>query len=173
MKKISIQNDIIDSFCVWDGTQHIYRYKLLRTIDMNKPKICFIGLNPSTADISYDDNTVRRCINWSRRNKYGQMVMLNIFAYRSTNPKGLLTVQDPIGQWNNEWIKNECKDANTIVAAWGNWGKLHSRSLHVLELLKDKRIMCFSTTLQGQPKHPLYIPSDSPLIVYREPQIRG
>lgn len=43
-----------------------YRYSLERVWDQNKPIIGFIGLNPSTADSTEDDATIRRCIQFAK-----------------------------------------------------------------------------------------------------------
>ena len=48
----------------------------------------FIGLNPSTADETQDDPTVRRCIRYAQSWGYGALYMTNIFAFRATDPRG-------------------------------------------------------------------------------------
>ena len=65
----------------------------------------FIGLNPSTADEIQDDPTIRRCIRYAKDWNYGGYIMGNIFAYRSTDPKKLLHIDDPIGRKNDYWLK--------------------------------------------------------------------
>lgn len=47
----------------------------------------FIGLNPSTADETQDDPTVRRCIRYAQSWGYGALYMTNIFAFRATDPR--------------------------------------------------------------------------------------
>ncbi|NLB76026.1 MAG: DUF1643 domain-containing protein, partial [Crenarchaeota archaeon] len=98
---IRVTPDITDSTCVWDGPKNEYRYTLLRIWDNTKPRIVFIGLNPSVADEYQDDNTVRKCINIARRDGYGSMMMLNAYAYRSTDPKALTTQPNVIGRFND------------------------------------------------------------------------
>lgn len=74
-----------------------YRYVLTRTWDETLPNIMFVGLNPSTADETTDDPTIRRCINFAKSWGYGGLYMVNLFAYRSTNPNNIRIVDNPIG----------------------------------------------------------------------------
>lgn len=138
-----------------------YRYSLYRIWDRKRPRIMFIGLNPSTADERHDDPTVRRCIGFARSWGYGSLVLVNLFAYRATNPKELKTVYDPVGPRNDVWISIEKVMAERIVAAWGNYGTLFGRDKAVLATL-DK-VYCLGVTKAGCPRHPLYVASDTPL----------
>ena len=104
-----IQSDIIDSSCVWAGQNNEHRYVLRRVWDRANPKIAFVGLNPSTADEHIDDNTVRRCINISKRDGFGEMVMLNTFAYRSTDPSALSSQLDAEGKLNDSYILEDVR----------------------------------------------------------------
>ena len=87
----------------------IYRYKLSRTWDSTKPTILFIGLNPSIADENIDDQTITRCINFAKDWGYGTLLMANLFAFRSTYPKDIYLIDDPIGKDNdNDHYLLEC-----------------------------------------------------------------
>ena len=99
-----------------------YRYTLWRIWAPDKPYACFLGLNPSTADETADDPTVRRCIDYSKRWGMGSLLMLNIFAYRSTDPEKMKAVADPVGPDNDRWIKEIAGNAGIVIAAWGNHG---------------------------------------------------
>jgi hypothetical protein len=59
-----------------------WRYALWRRWDLSKPPFIVIGLNPSMADELQDDPTIRRCINFAKREGCGSYVMLNLFAFR-------------------------------------------------------------------------------------------
>jgi hypothetical protein len=74
-----------------------YRYVLTRTWDHDLAACAFIGLNPSTADAHEDDPTIRRCIRFARDWGHGGLIMLNLFAWRSTDPRGLLDAIFPVG----------------------------------------------------------------------------
>jgi hypothetical protein len=162
---IRVTADIVDSRCVWDGPNNEYRYSLIRMWDNSKPKIAFIGLNPSVADERQDDNTVRKCINIARRDGYGSLVMLNAYAYRSTDPKALTTQTNVVGNHNDHYIAKECKDADKIVVAWGNHAT-DDRHTTLLKVLEGQQLYCFAKNNNGKPKHPLYVSLKAPLTLY-------
>ncbi len=165
---IRVTPDIVDSRCVWDGPKNEYRYTLIRVWDNSKPKIAFIGLNPSVADERQDDNTVRKCINIARRDGYGSIVMLNAYAYRSTDPKALTTQPNVVGIHNDEHIAKECQDADKIVVAWGNHAT-DDRHTTLLKVLEGRQLWCFAKNNNGKPKHPLYVSLKASLIKYSIP----
>jgi hypothetical protein len=134
-----------------------WRYKLWRRWSPAGPTIAFIGLNPSTADEVNDDPTVRRCIGFARRWGFGGMYMLNVFAYRSTNPRALTTAADPVGPRNDATLARICRRCDMVVACWGTWGRLFDRGQAAIELLGDMPVHCLGTTRGGHPKHPLYL----------------
>ena len=136
-----------------------YRYILSRTWDETKPTVLFIGLNPSTADENEDDSTIRRCINFARSWGYGGILMANLFAYRATNPRKLYSEQDPIGSDNDFYIKEYADKSEMIIACWGNHGRFNNRSQRVYNLIGS--LNCLDTNKNGEPKHPLYIRSDT------------
>lgn len=141
-----------------------WRYSLWRTWDETCAPVVFIGLNPSTADETQDDPTIRRCIGFARAWGGGGVVMVNIFAWRSTDPAELYKVQDNIvGPGNdNAILRNACA-ARFVVAAWGVHGKLHERGEIVRGLLSEAGVTLhrLGTTKAGHPRHPLYMRGDA------------
>ena len=81
-----------------------YRYALWRTWNQDDGHVMFIGLNPSTADEFTDDPTERRCMGFARRWGFGGIYMMNLFAFRATNPLDLLFQHDPTGSENNQML---------------------------------------------------------------------
>jgi hypothetical protein len=120
----------------------------------------FIGLNPSTADETQDDPTIRRCIGYAKAWGFGGIYMLNLFAYRTTDPAKLALVHDPIGPKNDEFLQMYLTPAGLNIACWGNGGKLMNRGRVVVELLGKDNLACLGTTKSGEPKHPLYQKKD-------------
>ena len=147
----------------------LYRYSLWREWDIDKSKIVFIMLNPSKADASIDDPTLRRCISFAKSWDYGSLIVVNLFAFRSASPLELRQVEDPIGNQNDRYLKKVIKSADRVVVAWGNNGKLMQRDRHVLELLSKHNIQphCLGITKAGYPRHPLYVLWNKQLSVYR------
>jgi hypothetical protein len=152
-----------------------YRYVLSRVWDFDKQGCVFIGLNPSTADEKNDDSTIRRCINFSQTWGFGSLFMLNLFAFRATHPKDMKAALDPIGSENDTWIHAFSTATITdpigllpppkigaIVGAWGTHGSYLNRGNSVKRLILG--LKTFGLTKNGEPKHPLYLRADSPLI---------
>ncbi len=142
-----------------------YRYALWRIWDNNKPKVMFIGLNPSTADENTDDKTITRCTNFAKSWGYGGFYMTNLFAYRSTDKSKLPLVENPIGDDNDLYIAKYAKLADKTVAAWGNDGVFLERSAIVSNLIAP--LFCLEVNQTGEPKHPLYVSSDTTLKEYK------
>ena len=84
-------------------------------------------------------------------------IMSNIFGYRSTDPKNLYNIEDPIGPDNNYWLQKLQNETTLTIGAWGNHGKLLNRGNEVIELLDS--LHCLKITKEGHPSHPLYLPS--------------
>ena len=142
-----------------------YRYSLSRIWDPLLPTIAFVGLNPSTADENINDATVRRCIGFAKTWKYGGLILVNLFAFRSTDPVALRKTADPIGPENDASIIRHCESAKRVVAAWGTHGCLLDRDEQVLGFLA--RPFCLGVTNGGAPKHPLYLAGNTRLRPYR------
>lgn len=137
-----------------------YRYRLWRTWDVEKPTLVWIMLNPSTADETDDDPTIRRCIGYAKDWGFGKIVVGNLFALRASEPKELYDHPDPIGPENNDHLRQICEDAETTVAAWGAHGDYQQRGWAVTRML-DVELLALDTTMDDQPVHPLYQPADA------------
>lgn len=144
------------SVAVYDRTE-MYRYYLKRTWDDGLPLVAFVGLNPSTATEQQDDPTVRRCQTYARDWGYGGFLMLNAFALRSTDPRGLRDVRDPVGPENDVFLLMGVKEAAKTVVCWGNHGAVNQRHLQMRKLLQVFNVECFVRTATGFPNHPLYL----------------
>lgn len=148
-----------------------YRYVLWRRWADAAP-VAFIGLNPSTADATQDDPTIRRCVGFARRFDAGGVVMLNLYAYRSTDPSVLAGLRDAaIGFGHDSIVGPWLAACRFSVAAWGCGGPNYDfgrRSAFVaLAVLHHGGVYCLGRTQQGQPRHPLYLKKDAPLQVWR------
>lgn len=144
-----------------------YRYRLERRWGEGNP-CTFIMLNPSTADAEQDDPTIRRCIGFAKREGYGALVVVNLFAYRATNPLELAKRDDPIGPDNDLHLLVGASYLSTTIAAWGAHAMAMKRGVEVAHYLAQQAIglKCLGVTKSGAPRHPLYVKSDAPLIDY-------
>ncbi len=146
-----------------------YRYRLWRLWDSCLPIMVWIMLNPSTADANEDDPTIRKCIGFAKANHHGGIIVVNLFAWRSTDPKELPRVSDPIGPDNDEHIRWACAAPllATVVAGWGVSKWAEKRAVTVKVLIRGgvgRDIKCFRRSESGAPWHPLYLPYSSLMV---------
>lgn len=134
----------------------VHRYILWRRWDKSKEFAAFIGLNPSTADETQDDPTIRRCIRFASDWGYGGLAMLNLFSFRATDPVDMKKAADPVGPQNDQHIKFITARAGMVIAAWGAHGSYLNRGSIVRRMVADLRIL--RLTKAGYPAHPLYLP---------------
>ncbi len=150
-----------------------YRYDLQRVWKRHGGFALFIGLNPSTADATENDPTIRRMMGFARDWGLGGICVVNLFAYRTKNPKDLKNAFDPIGPMNDYHIKGLFNHVYCVktIACWGAT-KTHGRDEEVMEILEserpDEKIYCLGTTTKGCPKHPLYLPSITKLEQFKQ-----
>lgn len=151
-----------------------YRYILWRgDIKHAINPMIFIGLNPSTADATLDDPTIRRCWGFTQREGCDCLVMLNLFAFRATEPDDMKKQADPVGPRNDGFLADPCglvasrlvnpNVKGLVVAAWGTHGNFRGRDLAVRRMLKG-HLKCLGKTKDGHPKHPLYLPANAAMI---------
>jgi len=134
------------------SADNIYRYQLSRIWDEEKPKILFIMLNPSTADEFVEDPTIRRVVNYAKDWGYGGVYVGNLYAFRSTDPKGLKSIADPIGPENINHIQTLISLVDKVIYAWGN----EEKEPDWLKKMVDTPY-CIEISKKGIPKHPLYL----------------
>lgn len=138
-----------------------YRYRLWRIWDERKPKIAFLMLNPSTADENVLDHTVTRCKKRAETLGYGGMEIINIFALRSTDPKGLYRDGTPPIFPNHKHILEVISETTITICGWGNHVKLLGMESHAEEDIKDtfpEKLHYLKLNKDGSPTHPLYLP---------------
>ena len=147
-----------------------YRYSLTRVWKPGGPHAVFIMLNPSTATEIANDPTVERCERRARKLGFGAFRVCNIFAWRSTDPRALARLADPVGPGNDQAILEGCEWARQnadgrVICAWGNHGELRNRGRTVERLLRRTGACLhhLGLTATGQPRHPLYVGYARPL----------
>lgn len=145
----------------------LYRYLWKYTWAPRLPPMVIIGLSPSTADEQRKDPTVTRGANFAAAWGFGALWMMNLFAFRATDPRDMKAAADPIGPENNEWLITVCGDVvhnlnGRVLAAWGNHGTHRNRSRDVVLLMGQNArvpLWALKVTKAGQPQHPLYLPA--------------
>lgn len=141
-----------------------YRYWLER--DRGDNPLVFIMLNPSTADAELDDPTIRRCRRFAADNGYTGIIVVNLYAYRATDPNDMRQAQNPIGEDNDLYIAKAAR-AGTVCCAWGaNADKLRAQDVVEAVVAAGGTPLCLGVTKGGFPRHPLYVKSTQKLIPY-------
>lgn len=137
-----------------------YRYRLDRTWDAGGPRATLVMLNPSTATEAVDDPTLARCRVRLQALGFGALTVVNLFAWRATDPRRLADPADPVGTGNDAVILEAAGQASLILCAWGDRGALHGRDVDVAALLAPRglRLHVLGLTRSGAPRHPLYVP---------------
>ncbi len=158
--------DGLESGAIFDVSGS-YRYTLYRAWSAYHPRIAFVLLNPSTADEEKNDPTIRRCMGFARAWNFGSMEVVNLFAYRATDYRELFKVIDPVGVENNYFLTQAVERCSTVVLGWGTRGTFLGRDRQVMSLLARRNdLYCIGITRDGQPRHPLYVKSDTCLVPF-------
>lgn len=162
-KPMSISRETIFSPC------RKYRYTLWRAwaddLFRNRTQagfVMFIGLNPSTADETLDDPTIRRCMDFTKRWGYLTLCMTNLFAWRATDHKMMKSAPFPVGEtyYNDLYLFEMAAAASLIICAWGLDGKHLGRAEFVqarLMAVAGEKLHHLGLNDDGTPKHPLYL----------------
>jgi hypothetical protein len=151
-----------------------YRYRLWRAWGDGNRRVAFVGLNPSTADENVDDATIRKCVGFAKRWGFGAIDMINLFAWRSRDPRGLLDVEDPVGPDNDAAIKYVVAIAQRVVWCWGQ----HPSKVAGLVTLRCMRTafgpgdipngtevgILGQRLASGAPRHPLMLAYSTPFM---------
>jgi hypothetical protein len=144
-----------------------YRYLLARMWSA-RPLMTWVMLNPSTADGTEDDPTIRKCIGFAGRHGCGGILVVNTLAFRATKPADIprdhATAQGP---HNAEFIRLALQTAIGI-AAWGGPWPRWLRGLMTAGIAEAKNarpLWCFGTTKGGAPRHPLMLAYETPLVL--------
>lgn len=124
--------------------------------------------NPSIADVNVDDNTLRSVRNRLVEKGYNKIHLVNLFAYRSTEPKDLNDALKKKGYEYvvgglraNEIIIESIQQSDLVLLAWGKPNGIQKMSYdnrikEIQTLLKGYATYCYGSPPQDSyPKHGL------------------
>ncbi len=148
-----------------------YRYTLRRVWrSVDEPRVVtWVLLNPSTADEFINDPTIRRCISFSQAWGYDELTIVNTYALRSTDPRGLWKADDPVGPGNDAAILAACRRAALVVCGWGRHLRVDRRvalthllfpGYHADDRFRHMQLTALQLNADGSPAHPLYLRGD-------------
>lgn len=152
-----------------------YRYWLMRRWELG-PMLYFCMFNPSTADADKDDHTIRKCIGFAKHNGFAAIGVVNLFAYRATDPREVILYGLEADGPNNDYWISSIPEESTVVAAWGsapydhNW--MYYRVERVTKLLSKMNVVCVKksgTHPVWRPWHPLYVKYGPLVPLFTEP----
>lgn len=147
----------------------LYRYRLERDVQMAGIVVALFGVNPSTADATVNDATIRKDIGFAKVHGWRKIIKGNVFPFRATKVFELATCSNPLGTDNETYLRAIADEADLLVPCWGNQSKVPKALRHhfdrTLEILSKtgRPLMHFGLTDSGDPKHPLFLPYDTPL----------
>lgn len=154
-----------------------YRYILWRVwTESRAMNLCaWVMLNPSTADAIEDDPTIKKCVGFSRRWGHDGIVVVNLFAMRSTDPSALNSSPDPVGPHNPHFVEHvlDHPTVKRVVIAWGNEGSLDARDESFCVVHGHRELWCLrppgkaTLTNLWAPRHPVRIGYASELVRVR------
>src|SRR5258708_8842927 len=148
--------------CIFSA-ERAYRYVLRGqcsdAVAETPRRIAWIGLNPSTADEVTLDQTLATVCRYSKKWGFSEVIMLNLFAFRATDPRNLKRAEDPIGPDNDRHLLTEVSAAERVIACWGDHGRVSGRDREGSDLLRADAVAleCLQTNNSGTPRHPLHL----------------
>jgi hypothetical protein len=147
-----------------------HRYWLSRTIPQRKTwthAFLWLMLNPSIADETQLDPTLRRCMAFTKEWGGTQMLVGNLFSLVSTDPAGLAKNSAPVGPLCNQNLEAMVEWAcGRVVVGWGACPHAKARAREVMERFPHVAFSCLGTNVYGSPRHPLYLPSTAQLVLW-------
>ena len=147
-----------------------YRYALWRRFTPTGMRFMnALMLNPSTADEYQNDPTVHRCLTRAAAKGYDGLIVTNMYALRSTDPKVLKENPEPRGAWNGIYILAAAQLSEIILCGWGNHAEEEwvERTLDMLADCKQtEKLRCLGRNQSGMAAHPLYFPYSAELKPY-------
>lgn len=149
-----------------EGRTHRYvLWRLWNEKGERKKFITFIGLNPSIANATHDDNTIKRLIHFTRTWGYNGFYIVNLFSVIATKSKLLKSLPEVNTYESDYYILKAARKSSIVCLMYGNNGILFDRDKYVLNVLLEGKLLrktvCFGITKLGHPKHPLYLPNDN------------
>lgn len=149
-----------------------YRYWLSRDVNLylDEPKrAVWVMLNPSTADANTNDATITRVENFTRDLGYDVAEVVNLYAFRATNPRALpWGHKERVGPENWSWVETAIKRSAVVICAWGAMPCARNAGREMLGTILElgKKPFCLGFTKSRAPKHPLYLPRETTLQPY-------
>lgn len=152
------------------GRHRFHLWRSWERYNAARRSVCWIMLNPSTADGETDDATIRRCVGFADLWGYNRTDIVNLCSFRATRPDDLLATG---------WAQQNAPDADArledvlgmtlvrrCVVAWGAHGRhFPERIAQVRRMIRSAGLdpVCLGYTRDGHPRHPVRLPYNTAL----------
>lgn len=148
----------------------LWRWSRVKSTTVGVSALLFVMLNPSTADGSVDDPTIRRCRSFQERYGYDLLLVANLFELRATDPRDLARATVPRNtEGADRNLVQLASVSDRVIVGWGDQGRRYpQRCAEVLKLLTSVRggVYCLGQSKHGYPRHPLMVRSDTKLSLF-------
>lgn len=150
---------------------HRCRWRLSRTWDKRRGRVCWICHNPSVAGRDFDDPSSTRMIGFTAGFGFGSFVLANIIPVIATNPRDIPKCEESLPDENAQWIQGAIDESSIVIAAWGvlrpPWNRWADEVVGFMKEFNPRlEIFCLGRTKDGFPRHPLYVHSSTELERY-------
>ena len=141
-----------------DDKQH--RYLLKKTWDDKKQSIVIITMYPNMTGMLQIDLTTQLIMNKiSEMDEYGVIYFVNLYS-NITTPINLKHIENSHDKHTDIHIMKAVKEADSVLLAWGSYGKkplVENRVNEVLDMLKPhkKKISILTNPQTNEIMHPL------------------
>ena len=130
----------------------------------------FAMCNASFANATTNDQTIKKCMRFARQHNGGGILVVNAASVISTEPTYLLEVEPICDEANIEVLRTVLStQQGRCVAAWGSWQRAIRQRLEPgIAAIKryGMQLQCFGLTKSGEPRHPVRLPYDTPLVPF-------
>lgn len=137
-----------------------YRFVLTRAWPGGDGECLFVMQNPSTADATHDDPTIKRCIKFAASWGFSSLRVVNTNPVRATDPADCYVPSETILAHNDWHVRRALRGALRVVAAWGVDANAELVA-RMLRLLAARDVCVLGLTKHGVPRHPLYLRKDT------------
>ena len=155
----------INKIVVYEDLDYRYYLAIPFCTVCNPDTLVVIMKNPSDADAKIADPTARRVCDFAYSNKFGRVVIVNLFAYRTKDKNILKAMYDKhdfdyiVGVENDNYIINAIKEASKIIVAWGKppekFSEVYDTRINQLHKMADGIELYYVETL-WENKYPLH-----------------
>ena len=153
----------------------LFRYRLDRSVQEQGLVAAFFGVNGSTAGPIEEDQTTLKWRGFSLRNAFRRYIAGNPFAFRTKDVRKLAFAVDPVGPENARYLAEIIAEADVLIPCWGRRVKVPRQLRHHFDTLQEmlfasgKPVRIFGLTADGDPKHPLMLGYDTPIVPWTHP----